>query len=160
MEERHTGLAEGRHKAAVGDILVRAAVAHMGADRSPAAEVEHHNRPGVEELRSHPAEVGSLLEAGIPGFALVEVGRMAAVAGMESLMVGGTGRNRAERILLYRNCQFSCQGEGRLGIELEVDKVVLTALVWGVTALLSWGRIIRHVEKIWGSESWETVRLE
>jgi hypothetical protein len=36
----------------------------------------------------------------------------------------------------------------RLGIELEVDKVVLTALVRGVTALLSWGRIIRHVEKI------------
>jgi hypothetical protein len=48
----------------------------------------------------------------------------------------------------------------RLGIELEVDKVVLTALVWGVTALLSWRRVIRHVEKIWGSESWETVRLE
>ena len=147
MEERHTGLAEERHKAAVGDSLVGAAVGHMGAGHNPAAEVEH-NCPVVEELRSHPAEVGSLLEAGIPGSALVEVGRMAAVAGMESLMVGGTGRNRAERILLYRNCQFSCQGEGRLGIELEVDKVVLTALVWGVTALLSWGRIIRHVEKI------------
>jgi hypothetical protein len=98
VEERHTGLAEGRHKASVGDIPVRAAVGHMGAGRSPAAEVEHHNHPAVEELRSHPAEAGSLLEAGIPGSALVEVGRMAAVAGMESLMVGGTGRNRAERI--------------------------------------------------------------
>lgn len=48
----------------------------------------------------------------------------------------------------------------RLGIELKVDKVVLTALVRGVTALLSWGRIIRHVEKIRGSKSWKTVRLE
>ena len=111
MGEHHTGLAEERHKAAAGDSLV-AAVGHMGADRSPAAEVEHHNRPAVEELRSYPAEAGSFLEAGIPGSALVEVGRMAAVAGMESLMVGGTGRNQAERILLYRNCQFSCQGEG------------------------------------------------
>lgn len=98
VEERHTGLAEERHKAVVGDSLVGAAVGHMGADRSPAAEVEHHNRPAVEELRSHPAEAGSLLETGIPGSALVEVGRMAAVAGMESLMVGGTGRNQAERI--------------------------------------------------------------
>ena len=48
----------------------------------------------------------------------------------------------------------------RLGIEPEVDKVVLTALVRGVTALLSWGRIIRHVEKIRRSKSWKTVRLE
>jgi hypothetical protein len=95
-------LAEERHKAAVGDSLVGAAVGHMGAGHNPAAEVEH-NRPVVEELRSHPAEVGSLLEAGIPGSALVEAGRMAAVAGMESLMVGGTGRNRAERVLLYHN---------------------------------------------------------
>ena len=113
MGEHHTGLAEERHKAAVGDSLVGAAVGHMGADRNPAAEVEHHNHPAVGELRSHPAEAGSLLEAGIPGSALVEVGRMAAVADMESLMVGGTGRNQAERILLYRNCQFSCQGEGQ-----------------------------------------------
>jgi hypothetical protein len=160
VEERHTGLAEERHKAAVGDSLVGAAVGHMGAGHNPAAEVEH-NRPVVEELRSHPAEVGSLLEAGIPGSALVEVGRMAAVAGMESLMVGGTGRNRAERILVSQlSVQLPRGGVMRLGIELEVDKVVLTALVRGVAALLSWGRIIRHVEKIRGSESWETVRLE
>ena len=80
-----------------------AAVGHMGADRSPAAE----------ELHSRLAEAGSLLEAGIPGSALVGVGCMTAVADMEGLVVGGTGCNRAEKTLLYHNYQFSCQGEGK-----------------------------------------------